>query len=98
MGTAYTLACLQGLYSLISSPCPCAAGSILSSLDGYNSTVFAYGQTGTGKTHSMMGPPDVSVGGYLAGGSSTAWDKLGIIPRAMADLFTQVSRQGQQVH
>ena len=23
-------------------------------LDGYNATVFAYGQTGTGKTHTMV--------------------------------------------
>jgi hypothetical protein len=27
-------------------------------LQGYNCTVFAYGQTGTGKTHTMEGPPD----------------------------------------
>lgn len=26
-------------------------------LEGYNCTVFAYGQTGTGKTHTMMGNP-----------------------------------------
>lgn len=24
-------------------------------LDGYNGTIFAYGQTGCGKTHTMMG-------------------------------------------
>ena len=28
-------------------------------LHGYNGTVLAYGQTGTGKTHTMLGPPDV---------------------------------------
>ena len=27
-------------------------------LDGYNGTIFAYGQTGCGKTHTMMGVPD----------------------------------------
>ena len=27
-------------------------------LEGYNGTVFAYGQTGCGKTHSMVGQPD----------------------------------------
>ncbi|EER04371.1 kif-3, putative, partial [Perkinsus marinus ATCC 50983] len=25
-------------------------------LEGYNGTIFAYGQTGTGKTHTMVGP------------------------------------------
>lgn len=25
--------------------------------DGFNACVFAYGQTGTGKTHTMMGYP-----------------------------------------
>ena len=28
---------------------------IQASFDGYNSTIFAYGQTGTGKTHTMLG-------------------------------------------
>lgn len=26
-----------------------------STLEGYNGTIFAYGQTGTGKTHTMEG-------------------------------------------
>jgi kinesin family protein 3/17 len=32
-----------------------AAGIVNSTLEGYNGTVFAYGQTGTGKTHTMEG-------------------------------------------
>ena len=28
---------------------------ITAALEGYNSTIFAYGQTGTGKTHTMLG-------------------------------------------
>jgi kinesin family protein 3/17 len=27
-------------------------------LEGYNGTIFAYGQTGCGKTHTMLGQPD----------------------------------------
>ncbi|CAM9556821.1 unnamed protein product, partial [Ectocarpus sp. 12 AP-2014] len=30
---------------------------VLSAVDGYNSTIFAYGHTGSGKTHTMMGTP-----------------------------------------
>ena len=32
-----------------------AMGIVNSVLDGYNGTIFAYGQTGTGKTHTMEG-------------------------------------------
>ena len=31
---------------------------VLSSLEGINGTVFVYGQTGTGKTFTMMGSKD----------------------------------------
>jgi Cdc6-like AAA superfamily ATPase len=32
---------------------------IESVLEGYNGTIFAYGQTGTGKTHTMEGDKTV---------------------------------------
>lgn len=32
-----------------------AKDSVLSVLEGYNSTILAYGQTGTGKTYTMEG-------------------------------------------
>jgi DNA replication protein DnaC len=35
----------------------CAFGLVESVLEGYNGTIFAYGQTGCGKTHTMMGLP-----------------------------------------
>merc|ERR1711959_443379 len=35
-----------------------AEGSVLSVLEGFNSTIFAYGQTGTGKTYTMLGSGD----------------------------------------
>ncbi|CAM6086375.1 unnamed protein product [Calypogeia fissa] len=34
-----------------------AKGVIMSSLDGFNGTVFAYGQTSSGKTYTMKGTP-----------------------------------------
>jgi kinesin family member 17 len=34
----------------------CAFSLVESVLEGYNGTMFAYGQTGCGKTHTMMGP------------------------------------------
>ena len=43
-------------------------------MDGYNGTIFAYGQTGTGKTHTMVGPAE---GGEHAG----------VIPRAFGHVF-----------
>ena len=48
-------------------------------LQGYNCTVFAYGQTGTGKTHTMEGDLASQGGTYAAG--------AGLIPRALFRLF-----------
>jgi len=48
-------------------------------LRGYNGTIFAYGQTGTGKTYTM---------GIL---ESVRDEHAGIIPRALAQLFEHVS-------
>ena len=54
-------------------------------LDGYNSTVLAYGQTGAGKTYTMMGPSGAgSVGGY---------DERGACSRALGRLFASVARR-----
>ncbi|KAM0786698.1 hypothetical protein ACM66B_002142 [Microbotryomycetes sp. NB124-2] len=51
-------------------------------LRGYNCTIFAYGQTGTGKTYTMEG--DLS----LARGISTS---AGIIPRTLYSLFAKLA-------
>ena len=50
-------------------------------LEGYNGTMFAYGQTGCGKTHTMMGPTS-----SLEVNSPNA-DERGIIPRAVRHIF-----------
>lgn len=46
-------------------------------LNGYNGTIFAYGQTSSGKTHTMEG---------VIGDS----EKQGIIPRIINDIFTHI--------
>lgn len=54
-------------------------------LSGFNCTVFAYGQTGTGKTHTMVGEEEQNL--------SAAWEddtQTGIIPRAVNHLFDEL--------
>ncbi|KZO96204.1 kinesin-domain-containing protein [Calocera viscosa TUFC12733] len=50
-------------------------------LEGYNCSLLAYGQTGTGKTYTMQGDLSPSP---LTGGPST---NAGMIPRALSALF-----------
>ncbi|KOB66812.1 Kinesin-like protein KLP68D [Operophtera brumata] len=47
---------------------------VASVLDGFNGCVFAYGQTGTGKTHTMEGTPEHE----------------GIIPRAFRHIWAHI--------
>ncbi|EPT32445.1 kinesin motor domain-containing protein [Toxoplasma gondii ME49] len=55
-----------------------AVGIVESVMEGYNGTIFAYGQTGTGKTHTMMGTESCHV-------------NKGIIPRAFEHIFSRVA-------
>ncbi|XP_066257434.1 kinesin-like protein KIF11 isoform X1 [Euwallacea similis] len=53
---------------------------------GYDCTVFAYGQTGTGKTHTM-------IGGQRSAESNLNWkedEEAGFIPRAAANIFHEL--------
>ncbi|XVF76585.1 hypothetical protein PTKIN_Ptkin13bG0277500 [Pterospermum kingtungense] len=54
-------------------------------LDGFNCTVFAYGQTGTGKTYTMEG------GMRNKGGDLPA--AAGVIPRAVRQIFDTLEAQ-----
>ncbi|XP_027693360.1 centromere-associated protein E isoform X3 [Vombatus ursinus] len=47
---------------------------IRSAIQGYNGTIFAYGQTASGKTYTMMGSAD----------------GLGVIPKAINDIFIKI--------
>jgi kinesin family protein 11 len=51
-------------------------------LAGYNCTIFAYGQTGTGKTYTMSGDMTETLG-MLS-------DEAGIIPRVLQKLFEKL--------
>lgn len=53
-------------------------------LEGFNCTIFAYGQTGTGKTYTMEGGPRNSVDG------SNMSKEAGIIPRAIKQIFDAI--------
>jgi kinesin family protein 3/17 len=55
----------------------CALPIVNSVLEGYNGTIFAYGQTGTGKTHTMEGKTEPK-------------DLMGIIPRSFEHIFEQI--------
>ncbi|KAM3140267.1 hypothetical protein pb186bvf_007623 [Paramecium bursaria] len=54
-----------------------AAPIVESVLEGYNGTIFAYGQTGTGKTHTMEGKDDPP-------------SNRGIIPRTFDHVFQRI--------
>jgi hypothetical protein len=48
-------------------------------LEGYNGTIFAYGQSGTGKTHTMEG-------------DLNSTKELGLIPRAFSQIFDFIGK------
>lgn len=62
----------QNLYNEIVRPL------VSSVLEGYNGCVFAYGQTGTGKTYTMEGVPGT--------------EDEGIIPRVFEQIWTHINR------
>eukprot|EP00997_Jenningsia_sp_PLL12_P007726 NODE_43_length_3051_cov_51.273484_g39_i0.p1 GENE.NODE_43_length_3051_cov_51.273484_g39_i0~~NODE_43_length_3051_cov_51.273484_g39_i0.p1 ORF type:complete len:947 (+),score=311.90 NODE_43_length_3051_cov_51.273484_g39_i0:56-2896(+) len=57
-----------------------AKHAVLSVLEGYNATMIAYGQTGTGKTYTMEG--------------FTSDEHRGIIPRATEEIFNYIQNCG----
>ena len=52
---------------------------VLDVLTGYNATIFAYGQTSSGKTHTMQGP------------SITDPEMQGVIPRMVSTIFEGIA-------
>lgn len=58
----------------------CAKDILTSTLAGYNGTILTYGQTGAGKTFTMTG-------------STERFEHRGIIPRAIQQLFREISEK-----
>eukprot|EP00798_Chlamydomonas_sp_ICE-L_P012338 gene12338-15515_t len=58
----------------------CARPIVCAAMDGYNGTIFAYGQTGTGKTHTMDG--------------GQGPEMQGIIPNTFEHIFGEVEASG----
>eukprot|EP01137_Pigoraptor_chileana_P026532 Opistho-2@7958 len=56
----------------------CARSIVVKTLDGFNGTIMAYGQTGAGKTFTMTG-------------ATENYKHRGLIPRAIAQIFREVS-------
>ncbi|GMH36161.1 hypothetical protein BSKO_04029 [Bryopsis sp. KO-2023] len=52
-------------------------------LNGFNSTIFCYGQTGAGKTHTMIGELEDN-------------DKMGLAPRVFARLFERIQEETEK--
>ncbi len=63
----------------------CVKGLVNGLFDGYNATVFAYGQTGAGKT-------------YTISGNKTASDEYGIIPRAVHSMFQIINKSTSPIN
>lgn len=64
----------------------CAIATIVDEvLEGFNCTIFAYGQTGTGKTYTMEGGERSSSDGTLS-------EVAGVIPRAISQIFQTVGK------
>lgn len=57
----------------------------MSSLEGYNGTIFAYGQTGSGKTYT------------ITGGTARYVDR-GIIPRALSLIFSEIAQRSDYTY
>uniref|UniRef100_A0A671Q1L8 Kinesin-like protein n=1 Tax=Sinocyclocheilus anshuiensis TaxID=1608454 RepID=A0A671Q1L8_9TELE len=71
--TKYRISCMGHLFKWNVLLCLCPADV----LEGYNGTIFAYGQTSSGKTHTMEG-------------NLHDPDGMGIIPRIVQDIFNYI--------
>ncbi|KAJ3295970.1 hypothetical protein HDU79_007762 [Rhizoclosmatium sp. JEL0117] len=74
----------------------CVEPLIKKCLDGYNGCIFAYGQTASGKTHTMQGGAASRVAESLSDACTSVSPDIGIIPRVVHQLNNHVrERRGK---
>jgi hypothetical protein len=59
-----------------------AQPAVVSTLQGYNASIIAYGQTGAGKTYTMEGEPGAH--------RQELQEERGILPRAVEAIFSYI--------
>lgn len=72
----HTQATQESVYNAVARPI------VQNVLEGYNGTIFAYGQTGTGKTFTMEGLNEVP-------------ELKGIIPNSFAQIFSSIAKAAE---
>jgi hypothetical protein len=62
-------------------------------MNGYNATIFAYGQSGSGKTFSMVGPDEINdqLALDFTAIPPNIQDLFGTIPRAVLQMFQTIN-------
>lgn len=68
----------------------CGFSLVENVIEGYNGTMFAYGQTGCGKTHTMMGA------NHPKGPEFVPEEDRGIIPKAIRHIFGFIDSADKQ--
>jgi len=69
-------------------------GIVDSSVAGLNGTIFAYGQTSSGKTYTMQGSGTIAEGAAAGGGGN---GKGGIVHQSAADIFEHIRNSHRRV-
>ena len=67
---------------------------MMSVVDGYNVCIFAYGQTGAGKSYTMIGAADI---GNCMSDDGEFDEQAGITPRAVSELFRLLNERHAQI-
>jgi centromeric protein E len=70
---------------------------VTSAVTGLNGTIFAYGQTSSGKTYTMQGSGTIEEGSIRAADGTTSQSGGGIVHMAAADIFRHVESQPDRI-